>query len=1078
MNKKYLIYFIFILVFLNLVFAGLSSWSPNTARSSICEEFADKRVYEESDIRNVEITIIAYDPADESARTQSRLSAARTSFSDICGVEAGIRSYQLDVTHSYDHLSSICTIGRMDDGKGREGHYSFRLELDNDASCSWNTGTNRLFVDWNKEQSWCELDRCGFGDYLPGQGDRSCCSAREMNEIFEFTNEDCGQSLVGDTRLCYFMNNVLWKFPPDRAQWLAGERYRGEIIYMGCQENEETRREDGHEYVADSQGVWRKCTNTGFLPTVSNPINIIGTDLNDVERTRGYICINWDAPSRYSIAECNPTQDPFLNTQIANSGINARGGQSVNISLGNKKPVYFCTNLSTWDTDLDDYNKAGPEGRYCNTARLPPRNFDSETLSGQTFTIAGIAKSPRWTGSFCCGEPDDWGAEYPEGMSYRIDNEYYNDDDRNDPDFVSLNSAGACFNSWYQPNESFLKIYDKDGKEKEVNEVMIWHGTFQGCAINEEQALINKQNDLENEGKVRQNVDCAIPNKRDANQPYEGSFKYINVKERFGFDGVGSNNFLLSLRDRPNPGGSNQDYGKLINDNEYCNIKEWNIKNEKYFCSYKGVWENQPMNEENRTHLSFIPWRNSSQQQAECCKPTQCWDGDECIDSVDVTLELQEPHRIMNQFGDGFICVDGDWQWSYKKSNWIGDRTGYCIDNTQCLVDPDGDLSLENVYSPTMYNLEDISGLQVPQCINSGEYYLDHYCENGAWTSRTKYVALELFNIVRQKGDFTLYCDTYDKILNNFNYVVPGTFSAVNEEYFNINPNMPCYNYNGEIVPCVNRMCLLVDEHSSGNEIYLGMSLNMNPNMLTVSNAGIISDLGEAFGATLATCNPNSTRLESCGNTNLYYNAKKNILMFSRAPLATNYNFLDTLASLFLNFVKTLVDMISSTPARSGYDYSLFESLADQLYQDYANRPVKRPEFLCENCVDNTLSGNQKDEVCGLYGNPQSIYKFNSFYLSYKKNKKIFGMAEINADASLVPYRMIGMFFEGFEDDICEAFEHPRIISGYKCVESGGRYVVVTRPVAINQEISYRSIVDISPWEQWMFLGPSLRIKD
>ena len=481
---------------------------------------------------------------------------------------------------------------------------------------------------------------------------------------------------------------------------------------------------------------------------------------------------------------------------------------------------------------------------------------------------------------------------------------------------------------------------------------------------------------------------------------------------------------------------------------------------------------------EDKSHLSFIPWDNSSKQQAGCCAPSECWDGENCVDSIHTTMELEEPYKIMNDFGDGFICVDGDWEWAYKKKTWVGDNSGYCLENTQCLVDPDSDISLVDTLSPTKYDLEDVASLEYPRCIDSGEYYLDHYCENGAWTSRTKYVALELYNLGQSSGDYTLYCDNYNQVLNNVNYYIPGSYSSINETFFDATQNMACYNYNGEIVPCINHMCLLVDKGAKENKIYLGMSLNMNPKSLVVENNGLISDFGEVFGTTLDGCDPNSTSLKPCGSDDLYYNAEKNILVFSRSGVGRSTNFFNVMKNLFMNFVKSLVEGISKTPARIGYDYSLFESLADTLFNNVENKSLTRDNFVCDNCVDNNQDGNKIDEVCGVEGNPKKIYDFNTFYLSSNGDKKIFGMAEIESDVTMTPFRMVGMVFEGFKEDVCESFEHPRLISGYKCVNTGeGKYIILSRPSLIDKDISYESIVDVAPWEQWVFLGPSTRLQ-
>jgi hypothetical protein len=376
-------------------------------------------------------------------------------------------------------------------------------------------------------------------------------------------------------------------------------------------------------------------------------------------------------------------------------------------------------------------------------------------LNGQPHQVQNV--HTRWTGRLCCGESDDWDPAW-DSTANEGTGEFYNDDDRL---WTATNSEttsypGACFNNWYQQNNSFLKLYKDDGTYKQLDEVLIWHGTFQGCAIDHQDAIDNKQDpSWDNpDGFYPETIACAEPQEQSNRmflKPYDGTVKGSNLDD-YGFDET-NNNFLIDdLIHHPTPGQYTTGTATLVFDNEYCNIKETTVGS--YFCSYQEKWIANTV-DGNRTHLSFIPWKNATVQQAECCLPSQCWDGDECVDSIlESPISNVEPweDRYQNSRrdrGDGFICKDGNWEFSYLKTTWDGSDDGYCLNNSQCLVDPNGEYSLTHKYGPLHYAYDTLrDDVSVPACINDGEYFLDHYCENGTWTTRTKYLAADLYNQV------------------------------------------------------------------------------------------------------------------------------------------------------------------------------------------------------------------------------------------------------------------------------------------------------------------------------------------
>ncbi|MCB9358621.1 hypothetical protein H6503_01695 [Candidatus Woesearchaeota archaeon] len=543
------------------------------------------------------------------------------------------------------------------------------------------------------------------------------------------------------------------------------------------------------------------------------------------------------------------------------------------------------------------------------------------------------------------------------------------------------------------------------------------------------------------------------------------------------------NDFMLGLKNNPNSSRNDNSGPDLIYDNEYCNIKEWS-NGQSFFCSYTEQWVQDTDASNPRNHLSFIPWKNASAQQAECCRQSECWDGNQCVPSVTDTFAVTPwENNFMNSREDGFICKNGDWEWSYKKTNWDGTEEGYCMENTQCFVSQSGQYSNTDVHGPLEYAIDELSGKSIPACINNGEFYADHYCNNGTWTSRTQYVALEMYN--KASDDFTLYCDTYDKVLNHFSYsVVPSDLSTVADKFFKTNPSSNCKTWGGGEIPCVNHVCVMVEDPSSDTpKISFGTSINYLIEAETTSGQPIQTyDVAEALGTSLTGCEQGIDQpdnLVSCGGTNIAFNQNKSILIFSRDGGYSSGDFGSILRGLFSNFIKTLVDSLVSSGDFTAYDYSVFELLSEDLYNATGD-PITHyiPDFECNNCTNNLgdIDDDNRNEVCGEAANPRRILDLSTLYLSRVDGKEIFGLAEYESyEKGTSAERLYGVSFTGFNEDMCVAFR-PQV-SGYQCKNVNGKQIVAARITTPSLDISYDSLVDISSWEQFAFMGPSTRIQ-
>lgn len=83
---------------------------------------------------------------------------------------------------------------------------------------------------------------------------------------------------------------------------------------------------------------------------------------------------------------------------------------------------------------------------------------------------------------------------------------------------------------------------------------------------------------------------------------------------------------------------------------------------------------------------------------------------------------------------------------------------GCCLKANQCLVNPKGNVNKNT--AEEYYNA--LSQDQEPLCVNTGEFIGDYYCKDGTWISRTRFIALKLLDFVKDKNDFSLFCDDFD----------------------------------------------------------------------------------------------------------------------------------------------------------------------------------------------------------------------------------------------------------------------------------------------------------------------------
>jgi len=348
------------------------------------------------------------------------------------------------------------------------------------------------------------------------------------------------------------------------------------------------------------------------------------------------------------------------------------------------------------------------------------------------------------------------------------------------------------------------------------------------------------------------------------------------------------------IEDREDIGNLNgQFFGCNVQDQQILNLKDFHTQqqlvenvdlctqddNRQIFCSFNNRWENS--NGQDRSHLSTVPAEvnPNPQQTSECCSIDSCWNGQECITNQknDPTSTAINDRR----------CIDGEWELTSLKRTPDG-RTGFCPDQNKCLINPNA-------------NTED-------RCVEEGVFTRDDYCESGDWTSRTKFVSLQLINLA-QANDYVLFCDTPQNTLNDLKQQIGGVLAETIVSTEN-----------------TNNFCVL----SLNDKVFIGTSLNnpIDDSDLFLRSIGIdncdsaLTDDGQYHSC--------SGQSQDIG----WYNLNLNSIIYSKQPFTigtTNFQdaFREFLSSPFNVLINSIINIINEP-----FDTSFVEGINkfDKLY--------------------------------------------------------------------------------------------------------------------------------------------------
>ncbi|HLC91374.1 MAG TPA: hypothetical protein VJI15_06435, partial [Candidatus Nanoarchaeia archaeon] len=240
------------------------------------------------------------------------------------------------------------------------------------------------------------------------------------------------------------------------------------------------------------------------------------------------------------------------------------------------------------------------------------------------------------------------------------------------------------------------------------------------------------------------------------------------------------------------------------------------------------------------------PSKQKPRAAAACCPTNYCWNGFTCVEPMtDDTLIAEHVGEDRN-----YRCIEGSWVELPLLSDWNAEKQGFCSFENQCfilssrnteIIDTEdkiiAEMPKEGSEQINFHQQTEITGVKFPTCINDSEFVLDHYCDQGDWTSRTKFLAGQLLEEAGS-SDYSIYCSDPKAVLADFDgkeqqilgggegatlpsdSLIPGSVpSATSASCF----PLPADPVAERLIPpedntCINSACIL--KHEAGNVIF------------------------------------------------------------------------------------------------------------------------------------------------------------------------------------------------------------------------------------------------------------------
>jgi len=222
-----------------------------------------------------------------------------------------------------------------------------------------------------------------------------------------------------------------------------------------------------------------------------------------------------------------------------------------------------------------------------------------------------------------------------------------------------------------------------------------------------------------------------------------------------------------------------------------------------WYCDFDSFWKDKykiagEIIDTSRTLPDEVKTDAPDSAVKGCCPQNYCWSGPEfivgvpanetgskgCVPDQSTSFALGDEFFFNSSLKYGryvsgtttnyitgnnvaYRCIKGTWRVAIPKWNPEHTKQGYCERFDQCFLNESVGCVDAGYWKGEKY-------CEVkPQTITIGTVTLSNI-DFANWTTRTKLVAYELFKIANSnsasRANFTIYCDSYDKVLNEFNY--------------------------------------------------------------------------------------------------------------------------------------------------------------------------------------------------------------------------------------------------------------------------------------------------------------------
>lgn len=410
--------------------------------------------------------------------------------------------------------------------------------------------------------------------------------------------------------------------------------------------------------------------------------------------------------------------------------------------------------------------------------------------------------------------------------------------------------------------------------------------------------------------------------------------------------------------------------------------------------------------------LPELEFDSNITQTQECCFSGSCWDGHKCANEYSVYKYLNK-NFVYFDYSEWptyketdvlYQCYNGEWTKIKKpKYNWDynTDSPAFCIHDNTCACSS----ATESNHGCGSYANNG--------CTNTTDVFVkDHYCEinngYGRWTSRTKYLAMQMISIAGN-NDYALFCDDYKNSINDYFYL-----DSLKDRI-----NSVCVlAYNGKTVlgftfNSLNRtksMTMDIKKEVVFNNVS-GLIDALKENTTQESDC-TISEASEQFPGTF----------RACSGRKLFLNNKLKAAIYSKEGLDQDV--------LSVSDLSSLKDFFNNEESKmKGFVLNNQETLETTEYNIY---PIR---FLSN---------------------------FNRLYINKlsQKNFFVFGVDETKYDSQVKGLRNIIIIDFNSFDPGCDAIEKAYSSTGItaRCIEDNGNFYVVDRYDPVTEKTYWRDL--------------------